>query len=92
MKKVLVFGFLILLPGCAGGIAAGSLAGIGAIAPSVIQAVGVGSNVLSEISKAACAAQAAANIANDVAMSKGNVAWAKSFSEMSKMAGVGCSW
>lgn len=51
-----------------------------------------GSVQLSDIARAACAAQAAANTAEDIARARGNEAWAARFSRASTITGIGCAW
>lgn len=56
-------------------------------------AIGAGAPVvLSDIAVAACAAQQAANVAEKIAESAGNAAWAARFAEASRLAGLGCAW
>lgn len=82
---------LVAVTGCTGGIAAGAL-GAGALIPSLAAAAGIGATVISDVAKAACATQAAANVGAEIAAARGQAAWAERFATASQFAGVGCAW
>lgn len=92
MKSIITAAVLSLsLAGCTGGIAAGAL-GAGALIPSLAAAAGIGATVISDVAKAACATQAAANVGAEIAAARGQAAWAERFATASQFAGVGCAW
>lgn len=76
---------LALLSGCS---AVGPAVGAAAIA----SAIGVSATTLSEVARAGCAAQAIANIAQDVAVARGSMVWAARFGIASQEAGLACAW
>ena len=48
--------------------------------------------VISDVAKAACATQAAANAGAEIAAERGAAAWAERFTTASQVAGIGCAW
>lgn len=83
---------LTMLSGCSAiGPAVGGAA-MTALAPTIASAIGISATTLSEVAKAACGAQAAANVAKDVAVSRGSMVWAARFGIASQAAGLACAW
>src|ERR1041385_3127295 len=80
--------------GCTGGAAAGgaALARLAAYGPPIASAVGIGSTVLSDVAKAACAGQAALNAGAEIAQRQGAADWVARLGEASQLAGLGCKW
>ena len=52
----------------------------------------VGCTQLSDVAKAACAAQQAVNAAEQIAGNRGNAAWAARFGYASQLTGAACTW
>jgi hypothetical protein len=98
-RSCVIFG-LLGLSGCAGGIAAGSVAGAGlapatvstlaALGPAVLSDLGVGATVLSDTAKISCAAQSAFNTASGLVKTDSTAETA--LSAASQVAGQLCTW
>lgn len=91
MRKIIIVS-LLALAGCAPAAGVGGGIAAATIGPAVASSIGVSTTTLSEIATAACAAQAAANAASSIAKAQGSTSWASRFSDVSKLAGVGCAW
>ena len=90
MQKILLLGALAL-----GACSPATIAAIGAAggtAASIASTVKGGAVVLSDVAQAACAAQAAANVAGAVSSQRGDVKTAQQASTASALLGAGCSW
>lgn len=91
MKKMLSALGLLLLTSCMPAAIGGGL-GTTVAAPVIASSLGVSVTTLSEVAKAACAAQSAANIGEIIALRRGRTDWAQHFAEISRVTGVGCIW
>ena len=79
-----------VLAGCTGKVA-DNAANVSPLVPVVAAAAGINPTLLTDVAKAACSLQQAANTATDIATSHGSP-WAASFTSISKYAGLGCAW
>jgi hypothetical protein len=80
---------LLLLAGCQGAAVG---AGGAVLSAAAAIAGGPAPVILSEIATAGCAAQAATNLAAQLAQQRGSAAWTQRFATASALAGLACAW